>query len=195
MSIDPADPRCPECDGPVGATPVYCMHCGADLVADSPDSADVTDADDFGREGGAPSDSTDVGHDGLLDPDGTIDDSLTVVVGVLGGGVVGLLTFVLFGLATASAWSLFLGFIAGLGATVHLIRRRSVGDAIARAGYGIALLVFVFPVVLFGSAVEGSSLGERTAVAVVGFVITGTVAAAIAVAAHVIGYLAGRSNH
>ena len=39
-----ADPRCPECDGPLASTASYCMHCGVELGMD--DSADVSDADD-----------------------------------------------------------------------------------------------------------------------------------------------------
>lgn len=27
--MDAADPRCPDCDGPVGITAEHCMHCGA----------------------------------------------------------------------------------------------------------------------------------------------------------------------
>lgn len=41
---DAADPACPECGEPIGASATYCMHCGTDLPMD--ESADVSDADD-----------------------------------------------------------------------------------------------------------------------------------------------------
>lgn len=193
MSIDPADPRCPACDGPVGATSVYCMHCGADLVPDSPDSVDVTDADDLVREGGASGASVDADDEGLLDPDGTIDDTLTGVVGLAGGGTIGLLTFLLFAFATASAWSLAVALLAAVGSAAHLVRRRTVGEAIARSAYAIALLIFVLPTILFGPAVEGGSFGERVVVGLAGLLFTGLIAATIAVLGYVIGGVVGRA--
>ncbi|QGX93981.1 hypothetical protein EI982_03895 [Haloplanus rallus] len=44
MSDSTADPRCPNCGGPIGRTATYCMHCSADLTEERA----AADADDDG---------------------------------------------------------------------------------------------------------------------------------------------------
>lgn len=110
MSVDPEDPHCPECGEPIGQTATYCMHCSADLTGERA----AADRDGDGHWDGSESDPSDVGSDPgagstasggprgesppasaesgddeqLLDPDGVVDDTLTVVVGIAGGVVV-----------------------------------------------------------------------------------------------------------
>ena len=99
-----ADPRCPECGEPIGSTAAYCMHCSADPteereradtnddgVWDAFDRYGSADAADGSSSTAATSAATDTaeGDGGLLDPEGFVDDTLTVVVGLGGGFVVG----------------------------------------------------------------------------------------------------------
>ncbi|WP_436936295.1 hypothetical protein [Halovenus marina] len=177
-----ADPRCPECGEPVGQTATYCMHCSAEF----PDGLDEDGGIDQSDESGfsAASDGIDgdsvastvtaqadsvvdaagVGtEDGrLLDPDGFVDNTLTVVVGIGGGIVVGLVgTFVLLAM-TNSLWALLLGFFLWLGATAYLVRRRTVQGAVAATGYAVALVLLAMPFITLSPfvAVEGG-LQER----------------------------------
>ena len=108
--VDSENPHCPECGEPIGQTATYCMHCSADLT-DEQAAADTNDdgawdaagssdgsadsgnsAPTYGPledEGGDATVSTDAGGQ-LLDPDGIVDNTLTVVVGIAGGVVVGI---------------------------------------------------------------------------------------------------------
>ncbi len=55
-----ADPRCPECGGPIGRTATYCMHCSADLT-DEQAAADADGDgawDDAGSDDAASGDAT-----------------------------------------------------------------------------------------------------------------------------------------
>lgn len=202
-----SDPRCPECGGPVGSTSVYCMHCGAEFpegpAGGEPDrrpggpddSADVTDADDLSWSGAADA-SVERGSDEgplsrLLDPDGTVDDSLTVIVGV-GVGVVGgvlVLFAVLF--ATSHEVSLLAGLVAWVGLTVHLARQRSVFGALRLGCYGLAVLLLLAPLSMLSPVVDVSGgYGERVVLVVVLEVVAAIPAGVLLVA----GYLAGHAR-
>jgi hypothetical protein len=176
MSGEADDPRCPECGGRIGQTATYCMHCSADLT----EQRDAADADDDGvwdqadtttpdpgdpaakrqQSGGTASPST--RDEGLLAPDGIVDDTLTVVVGIGGGLIVGVVgTFTLL-VATSSGWAVAFGLVAWLGATAYLVRRRTVQAAVANTGYAVALVLLAVPVIALSPAVsvEGG-IGER----------------------------------
>lgn len=177
MSGTPEDPRCPECGGKIGQTATFCMHCSADLT----EERNAHDADDDGvwdqAEAGQPSPqptATSGSASGRLDvrealdfedllaPDGLVDDSLTVVVGIAGGLVVGVIgTFVL-AMVTGSGWALAAGVVAWLVATAVLVRQRTVQGAIAYTGYGVAAVLLLVPFVALSPAVsvEGG-IGER----------------------------------
>lgn len=158
------DPRCPECGEPIGQTATYCMHCSADLT-DEQETAD-TDQDEAWEQGGTtPTQQTDtpVEESGqLLDPDGVVDNTLTVLVGIAGGIVVGLVGTMVLLFVTASPWALLFGLFAWLGATAHLVRRRTVQGAVARTGYAVALVLLTVPVIAFSPAfsVEGGIAGR-----------------------------------
>ena len=183
MSQPDDDPRCPECGGKIGQTATYCMHCSADLTEEQA-RADVDGDETWDRESstteptsGADSRSTgrraasdalgetDEGasaQDNLLDPEGLVDDTLTVVVGIAGGLVVGVLaTFELLVL-TGSAWGFVVGLVAWLGVTAYLVRRRTVQGAVAASGYAIAAALLLVPLLAFSpvATVEGGIQGR-----------------------------------
>lgn len=179
------DPRCPECGEPIGSTAVYCMHCSADLsdrpavdAADrgtetgtevagtateaagtrsgSASSREPTASDEGTNNGGA------VGTEGaLLDPEGLLDDSLTVIVGILGGLVIGVVATVALLFITASVLAL-LGVVIWLLSTAYLVRRRTVQGAISRAAYGLAIVLVLVPVIPLSPVVETNAAGRAT---------------------------------
>jgi hypothetical protein len=175
-NANPEDPRCPECGEPIGARAVYCMHCSADLTeererADTDDDGawDVNaDAADGSAAGGSsPStatpgttDATATGERTLLDPEGLIDDTLTVMVGFGGGLVVGFVGTLVLVAVTESVWAFPVGIIAWLLATAYLVRRRTVQEAVAKAAYGVALVLVLVPLVAFSPG-SGGGLVER----------------------------------
>ena len=173
--MNTADPRCPECGEPIGMTAAYCMHCSADLTEER-ERADANDDgrwDGFNRDrsanaadGSSPtaatSGTTDTaeGDGGLLDPAGLVDNTLTVVVGIGGGLVVGFIGTVVLVAMTESLWALPVGILVWLLATAYLVRRRTVQEAIAKAAYGVALVLVFIPLVAFSPA-SGGDLVER----------------------------------
>lgn len=194
-----SDPRCPECGGPIGRTATYCMHCSADLTEER-SAADADGDGTWDRTGpSVPSGSVDSagvdptsgagGADRLLAPDGLVDDALTVLVGIAGGIVVGLVGTVVLLVATGSGWAVVFGVAAWLVATAYLVRRRTVQAAVAESGYAVAAVLLSVPVIALSPVVEvDGGLEERGGLFVVlliGVVVPAAVAAAI-------GWLAGR---
>jgi hypothetical protein len=170
-SADPDDPSCPECGEPIGQTATYCMHCSADLTeeqaaadADGDEAWEQTETvpTDSGGRAGTESDAGGDTGGQLLDPEGLVDDTLTVAVGIVGGVVVGVVGTVVLAALTGSAWTVLFGLVAWLGATASLVRRRTVQSAVARTGYAVAVVLLLVPVVAFSPImdVEGG-LGER----------------------------------
>jgi len=172
MSIDETDPRCPECGEPIGQTATYCMHCSADLTdyqetveddklswdgTDEQSSSDgATTTETVAESASGVADAAGVGTDDgqILDPDGFVDNTLTVIVGILGGIVVGFVgTTVLIAL-TESGWALLFGLVAWLGSTAYLVRRRTVQGAISKTGYAVALVLLSIPVIALSPALQ-----------------------------------------
>jgi len=210
------DPRCPECGGPIGQTATYCMHCSADLTgereaADADDDGvwDSTEAPTGDAPSGAatagasgadgtgdskataaaaetPSDGA-AGDDQLLDPAGIVDDSLTVVVGIAGGIIIGLVGTLLLLILTESAWAVPLGIVAWLAATAYLVRRRTVQGAISRGAYGVSLVLLLFPLIALSPAMDGGP--ETRGGALLGLLLFVSVPAGIAAA---VGWIASR---
>lgn len=219
MSDRTADPRCPECGEPIGQTATYCMHCSADLTDEqaaadtdsdeaweqadgpSPETGASTATESAGIGDAATSlgetvaetvsgeSSTDENRDQLLAPDGLVDDTLTVVVGIAGGLVIGTVGTLVLGIVTGSGWAVGFGVVAWLGATAYLVRRRTVQAAVAKSGYGTALVLLSVPVIAFSpfASVDGG-LGERGGLFVVLLVFV-AVPAAVAAA---VGWVASR---
>lgn len=184
MNETSTDPRCPVCGEPIGVRATYCMHCSTDLTEERK-AADLDGDGTWDRpvesnpasEGGsaaariqgtiadrlngdAASEGTADGQ--LLDPDGIVDDTLTVVVGIAAGVVVGVILTVELLAMTGSPWALLAGLVGWLGATAYLVRRRTVQGAVAASGYAIALVLLLIPVVAFSpiASVEGGLAGR-----------------------------------
>lgn len=163
--MNDADPRCPECGGPIGQTATYCMHCSADLT----DELEAADADDDGVWDRTESPSTSPRErtaeettGGLLAPEGLVDDTLTVLVGILGGIVVGAVGTVVLVIVTGSGWAIVFGLASWLGATAYLVRRRTVQGAVAATGYAVAIVLLAVPVIALSPVVEvDGGIGER----------------------------------
>lgn len=181
MSTDPDDPRCPECGGKIGATATYCMHCSADLT----DELEESDTDGDGAwdqsettTDGATTDDTSTGRprrerapgdsDQLLDPDGLVDNTLTAVVGIIGGIVVGFVGTTVLLILTGSGWAVLFGFLAWLGSTAYLVRRSTVQGAISKSAYAVAIVLLVVPLVALSplTSMDGGA-GERMGLFVV----------------------------
>lgn len=177
--VDPEDPRCPNCGGPIGATATYCMHCSTDLT----EARARADADRDGHWDGAASDGTASDRrasdrrasDGTavepgsterhwLHPDGVVDDTLTAIVGLVGGFVVGLVGTMVLLILTSSGWAFLPGMVAWLAATAHLVTRRSVHEAVSRTAYGVAIVLLLVPFVAFGPSESPTDLVERVVV-------------------------------
>lgn len=191
---DRDDPRCPECDEPIGMTAAYCMFCSADLTAqkaradtdddgfwDDPETTDAsttageavaagTRIDASPAAGDGRASVTDAVSDtapddgGLFAADGVVDNALTAVVGLAGGLVVGLVGTTVLLILTGSGWGVGVGIVAWLAATVHLVRRRTVRDAVARTAYAVSLVLLLVPFVAFGPSSETTELGTRVVV-------------------------------
>jgi hypothetical protein len=178
MSGAAEDPRCPECGGKIGATATYCMHCSADLTdelaANNTDDDGAWDSSETQTDQSRSTDTASTergarptagGSDQVLDPDGIVDNTLTVVVGIGGGMVVGFVgTAVLLAL-TGSGWAALFGLVTWLGSTAYLVRRRTVQGAISKGAYAVAVVLLVVPLVALsplasmdGGMVERGSL-------------------------------------
>jgi len=201
------DPRCPECGGPIGQTATYCMHCSTDLT----DELEADDADDDGAwdgtepsaagdgvasgaeqtsaPAGAADASTSAGDDKLLADDGLVDNTLTVVVGIVGGIVVGLVGTTVLLIVTESALAVVFGLLAWLGSTAYLVRRRTVQGAVSKGAYAVAVVLLVVPLVALSPVVGvDGGVGERGGL----FVVLLVFVAVPAGFAAVVGFVASR---
>jgi hypothetical protein len=159
------DPRCPECDEPVGTTATYCMHCDAEF--DAPVDAGDTDSEIARGDTGTQTSDDTVDGAGTaesdrsvrtdlttweqrlsrwLGPDGWIDDSLTVLLAIGAGLVIGPLTIIVLALLRGSLWSLAVGFVVLNGSIAHLANQRTVYGTVRGGCFGISALLVVLPV-------------------------------------------------
>jgi hypothetical protein len=192
-SVKANDPRCPECGGPIGMTASYCMHCSTDLTEER--EREQVDADADGEWNGTNSPSSTpqasvptedtTGSESLLDPDGLLDNSLTVVVGIIGGLVIGLIELLVVTGVLSVGWGFAVGILAWLGATAYLVQRRTVQEAISKAAYGIAIAIMSFPLIVFSSTWDTNTQG-------LDFVILAVICAFPAAIVAVVGFVAGR---
>ncbi|PSQ00548.1 zinc ribbon domain-containing protein [Halobacteriales archaeon QS_4_70_19] len=202
------DPRCPECGGPIGTTATYCMHCSADLTeeqaaadADGDEEWDGTSegADTGGgvtelvESAAATAEKSSAGSTAgessgqLLDPDGLIDNSLTIIAGIVGGTIAGIVGTIVLGILTESGYGLLFGVVVWLLATAYLVRQRTVQGAVSKSGYAIALVLLAVPLLAFSPALEpeGGSRGGLFTVLLLFSVLPAGVAATV-------GWVAGR---
>jgi len=99
--------------------------------------------------------------DQLLDPDGIVDNTMTVIVGIGAGIVVGFVGTIVFTAVTGSLWGIAFGFVAWVVSTAHLVRRRTVQGAISRGAYAVAIVLFLIPFVTLSPVVSAGGVAER----------------------------------
>lgn len=146
--VDPDDPHCPECGEPIGATATYCMHCSTDLTM----AREVADTDDDGHWDTPPTPGT----DGLA-----VADRLTIVVGIGGGLVIGILASIVLQFVAPGVIAFGIGTVVWLGSTGHLVQRDGIHDVAARSAYGIAIVLLLVPLTVFGPASSNADLPSR----------------------------------
>jgi hypothetical protein len=167
-----AEPAGDGATGPTSASGTSDAGDGSGAGAESVDAPSFDDAAGGGR---------------LLDPDGLVDDSLTVLVGIAGGIGIGLVgTFVLLAV-TGSLWALVFGFVAWLSATAYLVRHRTVQGAVSRSAYGVSIVLLLVPVVALSPLMDDGL--EARGGAFVGLLLGVLVPAGIAAA---VGWIASR---
>jgi hypothetical protein len=149
-SVNADDPRCPECGEPIGITAAYCMHCSADLTeerkqADADEDWRGTSRSSSTPQAPGPTEDT----ASLLDPDGLLDNSLTAVVGLIGGFVIGLIGSFVVATVVSFGWGIAAGILVWLGATTYLVRHRTVQETVSKAAYGIAIAIISISLIVF----------------------------------------------
>jgi len=114
-------------------------------------------ADASGGEHGTSGAGTAADETGLLHPDGLLDNSLTVVVGIVAGIVIGVISLFVFGIAFGGT-GVLLAFVAWLGSTAYLARRRTVFDAVRDGAFGLAAVLVIAGIgASVGTAMDGGS--------------------------------------
>lgn len=171
----PVDPRCPECGEPVSATARYCLHCKADLDQRSEAADGVNTTPDS-----TPTPEPSVDDTGLLAPDSVLDDSLTVLVGIVAGAIIGVLSLVILALGTLHWLGLLAASLVWIGSTAYLTRRRTVRDALRVSAYAVAVLLVIVPAVSFSGAMKGGTFGGQVVLFVIGEVISGSLGVVVA---------------
>jgi len=121
---------------------------------------------------------------GLLDPDGLLDNSLTVLVGIAAGIVIGIFSLFVF-IPTLGLWGGLVGLVTWLLATAYLSRRRTVFDAAQQGAYGFAVLLLSLSVVF--ALEDGGGLSSRLETFVTSLLGLGVVAAIVAAVGYVFG--------
>lgn len=142
-------------------TAAYCMHCSADLT----EGRKQSDTDDDGDWGGTsrssstpqaptPTEDTATGGGSLLDPDGLLDNSLTVAVGIGGGILIGLIGLLVVTSVLSVGWGFVTGILTFLGATAYLVKHRTVQETVSKAAYGIAIAIMFISLIVFSPGWE-----------------------------------------
>lgn len=175
------DPRCPECGGPIAAAASYCIHCSADLDGRQP----IPDGDTLGLADQGATDAESVSTasgqpvEHPIDPEGVMDNTLTVIVGILGGFIIGTVGTILLLFLTESALGILFGLAVWLGSTAYLVRRRYLLDAVSKTAYGIAVVLLSVPVVALAWDGTLASRGTRFSVVFLIVIVPSAIAAAI----------------
>lgn len=171
------------------------MHCGADLTeeleaadADGDGTWDQSEVESWrspgsGRGGGS------AGSGELLADDGLLDNTLTVLVGIAGGLVVGVVGTGVLLVVTGSGFAFLFGLLAWLGSTAYLVRRRTVQEAVTKGGYAVAVVLLSIPLIAISPVVDmDGGPGARVG----GFVVLLVLVAVPAGIAAVVGFVASR---
>jgi hypothetical protein len=126
------------------------------------------------------------GDGSLLDPDGIVDDTLTVVVAILASVVVGFGTLVMLLFVVESGWVLLLALLVWLWSTPYLSRRRTVQGAVSHGAYLLAAVLGSAPLV--AAIATSGGVGERAG----SFGVAAAFAAIPVGVLLVVGYVAGK---
>jgi len=125
----------------------------------------------------------------LLDDDGLVDNTLTVLIGLAGGVVVGLVGTGVLLAVTGSGSAVLFGLVVWLGSTAYLVRRNTVQEAVSKGGYVVAAVLLLVPLVAVSPVVdvEGGLEGR-----IGGFVVLLVLVAVPAGIAAAVGFVASR---
>lgn len=201
-------PYCPECGEPVGERALYCMHCGADFGDDGPRAAGDAErgsavdssaepsttpatsqrsGTDTATTGDAPGEHGDL-LDRLFHPEGVLDDSLTVVLGIVVGLICGFVALIVVGATAGGAPGFLAALLAWVGVTGWLARQYSLFGAVRGGCYALAVALLALPIIALTDAAEGGTFGGQ----VILFLVSEVVIAVFALPLVGIGYVAGR---
>lgn len=126
--------------------------------------------------------------DRYFGPDGLVDDSLTVVIGVVVGAVCGFVALVVVGIVGGGGVGLLAGLGAWVGVTAWVARQYSVFGAVRGGCYALAVALLALPLVALTDAARGGTLTGQILLFVVGEIIFGLFAFPLVG----IGYAAGK---
>ena len=125
----------------------------------------------------------------LLDDDGLVDNTLTVLIGLAGGVVVGLVGTGVLLAVTGSGSGVLFGLVVWLGSTAYLVRRNTVQEAVSKGGYVVAAVLLLVPLVAVSPVVDvDGGLEGRIG----GFVVLLVLVAVPAGIAAAVGFVASR---
>jgi hypothetical protein len=137
----------------------------ADGTGEAQSSATIAGTDSAGTGGtldaSTVSETLGGSDDQILDPDGIVDNALTVGVGIVGGIVIGFVGTIVLAVLTGSAWAILFGLLVWLGSTAYLVRHRTVQGAVAKTGYAIAAVLLAIPLIALTPAMDGGGLVDR----------------------------------
>lgn len=119
------------------------------------------------------------GEKGFMHPDSLLDNTLTGVVGIGTGIVIGLVSLFVFGIAFGGT-GVLLAFVAWLGSTAYLARRRTVFDAVRDGAYGLAVVLGIAGLGVAVAAIQDPETGIAGAVGgLIPFLIFGSMVAGV----------------
>lgn len=179
------DPRCPDCDQPVGATATSCMHCGAEFH--HPANIDVEDAmwtSSTETAVQAPNRATSDKPDSTDIPS-TLDRWVPlwlarVVSGLLIGPVLALWTLLIIGTIAGGTAGFVSAVVVWFVTAAYWKTRRSVTSISASVCYGVALLLAFTPVIVLTDAAKGGTFGGQVLLFIIAEGIFGIIAVGFA---------------
>lgn len=178
------DPRCPECDEPVGATATSCMHCDAEFPRPAgvdPDDADTitwtvddhdTDSDSTRRDASPAGDTDD-------DPTQLVPGVIRGLIGVAAAPIFGIWALIVVGALTTGTVGLIAGVLVWIALTVDLVRRPTIFEVFQHLCYTTAILLVLTPFIALTDAAKGGTFLGQVILFVIAEVIFGVIAAGL----------------
>jgi hypothetical protein len=130
---------------------------GEDWASDGSEQTETGFSSD--QEGG----TVDTPDDELLDPDGLVDNTLTIVVAIASGLIIGLISTIV-SVALFGGVGLLVGLLVWLVGTAYISRQRTVQGALSIGAYGVAAALLSVSLIPLGpqTSVEGGLGGRLT---------------------------------